>query len=129
LEEEGREVMIVLIKKIYQYALSLITLVMMIGGGISVFSNVADLVSPQPYYDTYESYKQMRIVKDPNEPKETEELSEEELQAEYNQMVKTYEENQIKQAKNSLIRSMGWVLVPLPFFLITRRQLKKDKDS
>ena len=102
---------------------------MMIGGGISVFSNVADLISPQPYYDTYESYKQMRIVKDPNEPKETEELSEEELQAEYNQMVKTYEENQIKQAKNSLIRSMGWVLVPLPFFLITRRQLKKDKDS
>jgi len=102
---------------------------MMIGGGISIFSNVADLVSPQPYYETYESYKQMREMKDPNNPDSGEVLTEEQLRDEYNQMVKTFEENQQKQAKNSIIRSMGWVLVPLPFYILTRRQLKKDKTN
>ncbi len=49
--------------------------------------------------------------------------SEEELKQQYEAMVLREKEIQVNGAKNSLIRSFGWIIIPLPVFIYFQRHL------
>jgi hypothetical protein len=62
---------------------------------------------------------------DPERPEATakETLSEEELKIRYDAMVASEKERAINRAKNSLIKSFGWIVIPLPIFIFFQRKL------
>ncbi len=93
---------------------------------------IADIVYPAPYYQSFDEYKNMietKDFKDPNNTGDTGDtkLSEEELQEKYNAMVASEKERQINRAKNTLIKSFGWIIIPLPVFLYFRKFLAKKE--
>lgn len=117
-----------MIKNIYIYLVLFATLMMTIGGSVGAFMAVADLVSPVPYYQTFEQFKQIRQEKQnipENEQKAS--LSEEELKKQYDAMIATERERQVSQAKNSLVKSLGWIIIPLPVFVYYQRRLVRKK--
>ena len=109
------------IKNIYHYLVLFATLMMVIGGSIGAFMSIADLVSPAPYYQSFEEYRQMVVME-----KETDSPvpSDEELRRAYEAMVALEEEQAKQRAINGLIKSFGWIIIPFPFFLYFQRQLK-----
>lgn len=114
-----------MIKKVYVYLVLFATLMMTIGGSVAAFMAVADIVAPAPYQQTFEEYKQNGLQK-PELNKETinlPKLSEDELMAKYQIMVVAEKERQINRAKNSLIKSLGWIIIPLPVFVFFQRRL------
>ncbi|NLK52546.1 MAG: hypothetical protein GX295_08905 [Syntrophomonadaceae bacterium] len=112
--ERGNE----MIKTVFVYLVLFATLMMIIGGSVAAFMAVADIVSPPAYYQSFEQYKNIPPEKlEPN-------LSESELKSRYDQMV-TEEKERVKQrAVNSLIKSFGWIIIPLPVFLYFQRRVK-----
>lgn len=125
IKKEGDDV----IKNIYVYLVLFATLMMTIGGTVAAFMAIADMVAPTPYYQTFEEYKLNRDVKPevengtPTVPK----LSEAELKTNYQAMVEGEKNRQINRAKNSLIKSLGWIVIPLPVFIyFQRRMLAKE---
>lgn len=119
-KEEGGETMI---RHLYTYLVLFATLMMVIGGGISIFMATADLISPTSYYQTYSDFKMM------NHNMKGEggdlQLSEEELRTEYEQVVKDYKVRQQESAKNQIIKSLGFIVIPLPIFIYFNRMRKK----
>jgi|SRR5665647_550043 len=114
-----------MIKKVYVYLVLFATLMMTIGGSVAAFMAVADIVAPAPYQQTFEEFKQNGLQK-PELNKETinlPKLSEDELMAKYQIMVVAERERQINRAKNSLIKSLGWIIIPLPVFVFFQRRL------
>ncbi|WP_368504171.1 hypothetical protein AB3N04_19265 [Alkalihalophilus sp. As8PL] len=109
-----------MVRLIYYYAVMFITLVMMIGGGVAMAMNLSDLVAPSPYYYSYQDFK-MNHESTPNFDK-----TEEELRVMYEQMQEEQIEMQRTQAINQLLKNIAWILIPLPFFFLSRRQLKKE---
>jgi heme/copper-type cytochrome/quinol oxidase subunit 2 len=126
LNEEERDDMV---KQVYQYAVAFITLVMVIGGGIFAFMSVADYVSPNTYVESFEDYKNMRDYKGEGGNVEKEEISEEELRAKYDAMVEQQIENSKQFALNSFIKSLGWIIIPLPVFLFFQRRISREKKN
>jgi len=114
-----------MIKNVYIYLVLFATLMMTIGGSVGVFMAVADIIAPVPYHQTFEEYKHMREVKDPTSSRsgEEENLSEEELRQQYEAMVEAEKERQANRAKNNLIKSFGWIIIPLPVFIYFQRRL------
>ncbi|TYO96882.1 hypothetical protein [Desulfallas thermosapovorans] len=126
-EKGGRDV----IKNVYIYLVLFATLMMTIGGSVGAFMAVADIVSPVPYYQTFEEFKRLETEKprtDTSAPEREITLSEEELRQQYDAMVLMEKERQINRAKNSLIKSFGWIIIPLPVFVYFQRQLV-NKDN
>ena len=121
------------IKNVYIYLVLFATLMMTIGGSVATFMAAADLVAPAPYYQSFEEYKRWGTQKEYAESaegkKEAVELSEEELRERYDSMVQAEEERQISRAKNSLIKSLGWIVIPLPVFIYFQKRLLKKKDQ
>ncbi|HHX96311.1 MAG TPA: hypothetical protein GX687_02450 [Clostridia bacterium] len=110
-----------MIKKVYVYLILFTTLMMVIGGSVAVFMAAADILTPTPYYQTFEDYK-LRFEKEGDaEPQ----LSDAEIRIQYEAMVENEKERQIQRAKNSLIKSFGWIVIPLPIFIFYQRQLSK----
>lgn len=103
------------IKTVYLYLVLFATLMMSIGGSIGVFMAVADIVSPSAYYQSFDEYRRYGIEGKPNAGEVK--LSDEEMLARYNSMVSAEKERQILRAKNNLIKSLGWIIIPLPVFL------------
>lgn len=124
-KEKGGEKVI---RHLYTYLVLFATLMMVIGGGISIFMGAADLISPPTYYQNYHDYKQMREDQEMNGETKVE-LKEEELRADYNQMVKEEEERAVQGAKNQIIKSLGFIIIPLPIFLYFNRLRKKHSDE
>jgi hypothetical protein len=123
-EKGGDEV----IKKVYLYLILFTTLMMIIGGSVAAFMAVADIVSPTAYYQSFEEYKRYS-EHEKFDVKEEVKLSEEELLIRYNDMVATEKERQAARAKNSLIKSLGWIIIPLPVFVYAQRRVpKKEKE-
>lgn len=123
-DKGGEEV----IKNVYIYLVLFATLMMTIGGSVGIFMAAADILSPVPYYQTYEEYKNGGALEKvpPGGISTVSQLPEEELQARYKAMVNAEKERQIGRAKNSLVKSFGWIVIPLPVFLyFQRRMLKK----
>lgn len=77
------------IKNIYVYLVLFATLMMTIGGTVSAFMAVADMVAPTPYYQTFEEFKlNNRDVKSALENETPAPvLSEDEMRDKYNAIV------------------------------------------
>lgn len=120
------------IKKVYVYLVLFATLMMTIGGSVAAFMAVADIMSPAPYYQSFEEFRNVEQHKqdyvDPERPQVTEKktLSEEELKIRYDAMVAAEKERAINRAKNSLIKSFGWIVIPLPIFIFFQRRLAQN---
>lgn len=122
-KEEGED----LIKNVYIYLVLFATLMMVIGGSVAAFMATADLIAPAPYHQTYEDFKRWGVDKE--ETEETEEVvSENELRERYEAMVTSEKERQMVRAKNSLIKSFGWIVIPLPVFLFFQRRLDRKNS-
>ena len=123
-DEEGK----VLIKNIFVYLVLFATLMMVIGGSVAAFMAVADIVSPVPYHQTFEEYSQFYYRGKIENPEAVEkiELSEAELEKKYDSLVSSERDRQIARAKNSLIKSFGWIIIPLPVFIVFQRRLRSQ---
>ena len=122
-----------LIKKIYVYLIMFATLMMTIGGSVAVVMALADIASPTPYYMTYEQFKEMKQTK-PAEPGggtgtpvQTE--TEQQLRAQYDSMVEQEKTAGRQRAVNSLIKSLAWVIIPLPIFIYFQRKVRHGDDA
>ncbi len=112
-----------MMKNAYVYLVLFATLMMIIGGSVSAFMAMADIVYPTAYYQSFEDFKTMSIEKRTVEEEEAKNLTEEELKVKYDAMVASEKERQVNRAKNTLIKSFGWIVIPLPIFLYFRRYL------
>ncbi|MDO9536478.1 MAG: hypothetical protein Q7J85_14400 [Bacillota bacterium] len=115
------------IKKVYIYLVLFATLMMTIGGSVAAFMAIADIITPVPsYHQSFEDFK--RGMERPYSPEvtDTANLSEEELRARYDTMILEQRENQIARGKNSLVKSFGWIVIPLPIFIYFQRRLARD---
>lgn len=130
--KKGREVTLErgneMIKTVYVYLILFATLMMTIGGTVAAFMAVADLVSPPSYYQSFEQYRLQPQYKGeiapptPVTPAQT--LSDAELKTRYDQMIIDEKANTRQRAINSLIKSFGWIIVPLPIFMYFQRRIK-----
>lgn len=111
-----------MIRHLYTYLVLFATLMMVIGGGISIFMATADLVSPGGYYQSYSDYEMMY---EKDGARGNTEYSEEEIRANYEQMVEEEKARTRESAKNQLIKSLGFIVIPLPIFLYFNRMRKK----
>lgn len=118
-KEQGGEKVI---RYLYTYLVLFATLMMVIGGGISIFMAAADLVSPASYFQSYSDYKQMRTTEKVDNSAV---LTEKELRSDYNQMVKDEKNRTQENAKNQIIKSLGFIIIPLPVFLYFNRMRKR----
>lgn len=123
-EKGGEEV----IKSVYLYLVLFATLMMSIGGSVGIFMAAADIISPNAYYQSFEEYRLSGAQEKINTAVQgNTKLSDEEMLARYNAMVSAEKERQIQRGKNNLIKSLGWIIIPLPvFFYFQRRLAKKD---
>jgi len=126
---EGGEDMI---KTLYIYLVLFATLMMSIGGSVSVFMSVADLVAPTPYYQSYEDFQLYQLegkgdFVDADGKQNVIKPTEAEIKAKYDTMIITERQREIGRAKNSLIKSFGWILIPLGIFIYFQRNLVKTK--
>jgi hypothetical protein len=119
-----------MIKTVYVYLILFATLMMTIGGTVAAFMAVADIVSPPPsYYQSFEEYKLQPQYKGEAPlttvpPAQT--LSDPELRSRYDQNIIDEKSNTKQRAVNSLIKSFGWIIVPLPIFLYFQSRLKQQ---
>lgn len=125
--ERGNE----MIKTVYVYLIMFATLMMTIGGTVAAFMAVADIVSPPPYYQSFEDYRMQSQYKSepstiPVTPTQT--LSDAELKSRYEQMIINEKSNTQQRTFNSLIKSFGWIVIPLPIFLYFQNRVKKQSD-
>jgi hypothetical protein len=115
------------IRHLYTYLVLFATLMMVIGGGISIFMAAADLVSPPGYYQNYEDFKQ--VYHDGKVPTEDgQKLSDDEIRERYDQMVKDEKSRARENAKNQLIKSLGFIVIPFPIFIYFNNMRKKQSD-
>ncbi len=121
-KEEGK----IMIKNVYIYVVLFATLMMIIGGSVAAFMAVADIVTPAPYHQSFEEYRQWGFEKS-EKPVSKANLSETELKARYDALVVAEKDRQVNRAKNSLVKSMGWIIIPLPVFIIFQRRLKAQE--
>jgi hypothetical protein len=112
-----------MIRNLYTYLVLFATLMMVIGGGISIFMAAADLISPPAYYQSFSDYKMMVTSEKVNGQKEN--ISEEKIRADYEQLVKDEKNRQQQSAKNQIIKSLGFIVIPLPIFIYFSRMRKR----
>jgi len=119
-----------MIKNVFIYLVLFATLMMIIGGSVGAFMALADIVAPSPYYQTFEDFKRWSNgAEKPQNSGETQKYSEEELKKQYDVMIADQEEKQISRAKNSLIKSFGWIVIPFPVFMYFQKSLSKKEDT
>jgi glucan phosphoethanolaminetransferase (alkaline phosphatase superfamily) len=122
-KEQGGEKVV---RHLYTYLVLFATLMMVIGGGVSIFMAAADLASPSGYYQSYTEYKQMTIAGKIEGSKT--EMSEQELRSNYEVYVKEEEKRQKDRAINQIIKSLGFIVIPLPVFLYFNRLRKQQSE-
>lgn len=106
-------------KNIYTYLVLFATLMMIIGGSVGAFMAGADILSPAPYYESFDEYKQWNT--------EDKEVDMEELKLKYEAMIESNKAQSLQRSINTLIKSFGWILIPLPIFIYFQRRLKKKE--
>jgi hypothetical protein len=121
-KEKGGETVI---RHLYTYLVLFATLMMVIGGGISIFMAAADLISPPSYFQSYQDYKQSMV---PEKTEQKAELTEKEKRATYEQAVKDDKARVVQNAKNQIIKSLGFIIIPFPIFLYFNKLRKKQID-
>lgn len=121
-KEKGGETVI---KHLYTYLVLFATLMMVIGGGISIFMAAADLISPPSYFQSFQDYKQSMA---PEKTDKMVTITEKEIRANYDQAVKDDKERAKQNAKNQIIKSLGFIVIPFPIFLYFNKLRKKQID-
>ena len=123
-DEGGTDV----IKNIFIYLVLFATLMMTIGGSVAAFMAIADIVTPAPHHQSFEDFKRWGGDRTPYPYEEMLETSitEEELRERYDRMVQEQKQIQVTRAKNSLVKSLGWIVIPLPVFLYFQRRLARN---
>jgi len=121
-------------RQLYVYLVLFATLMMTIGGGIGIFNGVADVVSPSPYINSYSDFKNMQTESNIDQEKPTKndkvvKVDEKQLRSEYDQYVKDETDRAVKQAKNLIIKSFGFIVIPFPIFLFFNRLRKKKEEA
>jgi type VI protein secretion system component VasK len=114
------------IRYLYTYLVLFATLMMVIGGGISIFMATADLVSPPSYYQSFADYKQMRQSE---KFEQKVEINDEEIRADFEQIIKDEKTRTRENAKNQIIKSLGFIVIPLPVFLYFTRMRKRHVEE
>ncbi|NLJ34096.1 MAG: hypothetical protein GX349_05840 [Firmicutes bacterium] len=117
-----------IVRNIYLYMVLFATLMMTIGGSVSIFMAAADIIAPTPYYQTLEDYKSMMMDRAHYENEGTR-PTQEDLERRYEAAVLSHKQNQAARATNILIKSFGWVLIPLPVFIYFQRALTKKEEK
>ncbi|MFE7061586.1 hypothetical protein ACFVAD_05410 [Sutcliffiella sp. NPDC057660] len=122
-----------MIRVVYYYLILFMTLMMTIGGSVAAFMAIADIVSPPSYYQSYTEYKEMKIANktkydDNGKPISTPEIDEDDLLREYDMVVKQDKERNKERAWNTLIKSFGWIVIPLPIFIFYQRKIRSSKE-
>lgn len=115
-----------MIKNVYVYLVLFATLMMTIGGSVGAFMATADIIAPVTYYQSFEEFKRWS-VDDKKDIEVEKQLSEKELRENYENMVLAEKERQMDRAKNNLIKSFGWIVIPLPVFIYFQRYLTRKK--
>lgn len=111
-----------MIKKIYVYLILFATLMMTIGGSVTAFMAIADIVKPSTYQQSFEQYKDnTRMI---NNGVAEPALTEAELRKNYEAAMDQDKQYARDQAINNLIKSLGWIIIPLPVFLSYQRRLR-----
>ncbi|MDI6908099.1 MAG: hypothetical protein QMC81_11525 [Thermoanaerobacterales bacterium] len=110
-----------IIKTVYIYLVLFATLMMTIGGSVGSFMALADIIAPTPYYQTIEEFRNRK----PEVTGRT--YTDAEIKVQYEAAVRMHREEQIGRAKNTLIKSLGWVVIPLPVFLYFQRRLAQKE--
>ncbi|WP_017151571.1 hypothetical protein [Bacillus bingmayongensis] len=113
-------------RQLYVHLVLFATLMLSIGGGIGIFMGLSDYISPPPYYESYDSFKKMKLVEEKNSQQT---VSEEQIRAEYDQNVEDRKETVKQEAKNTMIKSLGFIVIPLPIFLYFNNGRVRDKKS
>lgn len=108
------------VRSLYAYLVLFATLMMVIGGSIGVFTSVADIISPAPYHQSFADY-----IKWGNDGEKFVGKSEAELRASYEAMIANEIEREKQRAVNTLLKSFGWIVIPLPVFLFFQRRVVK----
>ncbi|MBM7096317.1 MULTISPECIES: hypothetical protein [Alteribacter] len=116
-----------MVRSIYLYAVMLVTLIMMIGGSVAAIMSLSDYFVPSPYYESYANYISMHE----HNVKEgfSEKMSEEELRSKYEMERNDHHEMQKNYALNSFFKSLAWIFIPLPVFLVAISRLRKNKPA
>ena len=119
-----------MVKRIYVYMILFVTLMMIIGGSVSAFMAMADIVSPSVYRQPFEEYVRWQSETEFRESKENGSVQNmEELRERYEAMIQDEKRNSRSWAYNNLIKSFGWIIIPLPVFLIFQRKLKELEEK
>lgn len=114
-----------MIKTIFNYIVLFITLMMVLGGSIGIFLSLADILVPTTTDNqTFEEYKLYNNVKFVNDSEVK--LSDEQLRTMYDESIVLSNQKIVIQAKKNLIRSIGFIIVPLPFFLYFTRLVRNQ---
>jgi glucan phosphoethanolaminetransferase (alkaline phosphatase superfamily) len=111
------------VRHLYTYLVLFATLMMVIGGGVSIFMATADLASPTGYYQSITEYKQMTI--NGKIEGSDSDMSEEEIRGNYEMYVSEEKERQKNRAINQIIKSLGFIVIPLPVFLYFNKLRKQ----
>jgi hypothetical protein len=109
-------------RTIYVYAVLFATLMMSIGGSVGVFMAIADIVSPPAYYESYEEYRMTQQQKAGNQAV----ANDEQLKKDYADLIAHQKQQAKERAMNSLIKSLGWIVIPLPVFIYFQRRVKSS---
>lgn len=119
-----------MVKNVYIYLVLFATLMMTIGGSVSVFMAAADIIAPTPYYQSFEDFQRWSKEKPYGvEEAEFKQATDEELRTRYDALVQSEKERQMARAKNTLIKSFGWIVIPLPVFIYFQRRLAANKEQ
>jgi len=111
------------IKKVYVYLVLFATLMMTIGGGVAAFMAIADMVAPTAYYQSFEEFKQGGAKMEASAG-DVSKMTEKQLKENYDAMVAAEKQRQTERATNSLIKSLGWIIIPFPVFIFFQRKLR-----
>lgn len=124
-EKEGAD----MFKQLYVYLVMFTMLILSVGGGISVFKGVADLINPTSITQSYTDYKNSQVNYDENGKEIKSKITEEQMHKDYQEQV-NFEKDQAKsEAKNTIIESIGFIVIPLPIFLVFNRMRKKKENE
>ena len=120
-----------MIKKIYVYLVLFATLMMTIGGSVSVFGSLANLISPNAYVLSYADYVQSYHTEyDVKGNVKTNPKTDEDMyKALYDEYVAQEEALEKKRNLNRLISSFGWIVIPFPVFLFMQKRLREDEHK
>lgn len=134
----------VMLKNIYTYLILFATLMMTIGGSVAVFMGIADYIAPSTHIQSYDNYKESRIdngVFDKGKIALTEEAYQEIMQGlkdngldekireDYEQMKQDKQTEAKADALRHIIKSLGWIVIPLPVFLYFQRRKNKETEQ